>query len=111
MASLSSRSSGRRRRKPTFSYHASPHSTTEERFLQQAIANSRMDMHRPSGGSCSVPSGPVFYPTVEDFQGSPLDYIKKIRPTAEKYGICKIVPPQGWDPPFCKLNIFNLIVG
>ena len=43
-----------------------------------------------------VPWGPVFYPSVEDMEGSPLDYINKIRPIAQRYGICKIVPPQGW---------------
>jgi len=47
-----------------------------------------------------VPLGPVFYPSVEDFSGNPLHYIEKIRPIAEKYGICKIVPPEGWDPRF-----------
>jgi hypothetical protein len=29
-------------------------------------------------------------------EGSPLDYINKIRPVAQRYGICKIVPPIGW---------------
>jgi hypothetical protein len=29
-------------------------------------------------------------------EGSPLDYIDKIRPVAQPYGICKIVPPEGW---------------
>jgi len=46
-----------------------------------------------------VPFGPTFYPTVEDMEGSPLEYIEKIRPVAQKYGICKIKPPQGWKPP------------
>lgn len=43
---------------------------------------------------------PVFQPTVDEFK-NPLDYINKIRPIAEKYGICKIQPPsQIWQPPF-----------
>eukprot|EP00533_Pseudo-nitzschia_delicatissima_P008085 CAMPEP_0116086530 /NCGR_PEP_ID=MMETSP0327-20121206/4903_1 /TAXON_ID=44447 /ORGANISM="Pseudo-nitzschia delicatissima, Strain B596" /LENGTH=620 /DNA_ID=CAMNT_0003577585 /DNA_START=594 /DNA_END=2456 /DNA_ORIENTATION=- len=29
-------------------------------------------------------------------EGSPLDYIDKIRPIAQRYGICKIVPPKAW---------------
>jgi jmjN domain len=35
---------------------------------------------------------PVFIPTAEEFK-HPLIYIQKIRPLAEKFGICKIKPP------------------
>lgn len=36
---------------------------------------------------------PVFVPTEQEFK-NPLTYISKIRPIAEKYGICKIRPPS-----------------
>ena len=39
------------------------------------------------------PIAPVYRPTKEEFQLGPLNYIAKIRDEAEKYGICKIVPP------------------
>ncbi|EGC31405.1 hypothetical protein DICPUDRAFT_39970 [Dictyostelium purpureum] len=39
-----------------------------------------------------IPEAPVFYPSIEEFK-SPLKYIESIRPIAEKFGICKIVPP------------------
>ncbi|KAK1897745.1 Lysine-specific demethylase 5C [Dissostichus eleginoides] len=45
------------------------------------------------------PECPVFEPSWEEFQ-DPLGYIAKIRPIAEKSGICKIRPPQDWQPPF-----------
>jgi len=38
------------------------------------------------------PECPVFEPSEEEF-GDPLGYINKIRPIAEKAGICKIRPP------------------
>ncbi|KAG8511675.1 Lysine-specific demethylase 5C, partial [Galemys pyrenaicus] len=45
------------------------------------------------------PECPVFEPTWAEFR-DPLGYIAKIRPIAEKSGICKIRPPPDWQPPF-----------
>lgn len=44
---------------------------------------------------------PVFYPTVDEF-AKPLEYIERIATASRNlhYGICKIVPPEGWQPPF-----------
>ncbi|KAF9991988.1 hypothetical protein BGZ65_012845, partial [Modicella reniformis] len=47
----------------------------------------------------SLPDAPCFYPTKHEFL-EPLKYIESIRPLAEKAGICKIIPPAGWKPPF-----------
>ncbi|XP_010906800.2 lysine-specific demethylase JMJ703 isoform X1 [Elaeis guineensis] len=45
---------------------------------------------------------PVFYPNEEEFQDT-IKYIASIRPVAEPYGICRIVPPPSWAPP-CPLK-------
>ncbi|KAK4474043.1 hypothetical protein MN116_003355 [Schistosoma mekongi] len=45
------------------------------------------------------PEAPVFYPSPEEFE-DPLAYLMKIRPICVKTGICKIVPPKCWNPPF-----------
>ena len=45
------------------------------------------------------PEAPIFRPTPEEFE-HPLRYIASIRPTAEAYGICKVIPPAGWKPPY-----------
>jgi len=46
-----------------------------------------------------VVEAPTFHPTEKDFQ-DPLEYIDKIRPIAEKFGICRVVPPSNF-----KVNI------
>jgi histone demethylase JARID1 len=42
---------------------------------------------------------PSYYPTPDEFK-DPMAYIKSISQDAEAYGICKIVPPEGWKMPF-----------
>lgn len=86
------RNKRRRRRAPA---HVNSSTAAEQRFLQQAIQSSSNQ-----NKEFTVPDGPVFFPTKEEFQGNPIHYIEKIRPIAEKYGVCKIVPPKGWNPPF-----------
>ncbi|KAE8769237.1 lysine-specific demethylase 5B [Hordeum vulgare] len=51
-----------------------------------------------SDGYDAVPEAPVFRPTEEEF-ADPLAYVARIRPVAEPYGVCRIVPPPSWSPP------------
>jgi [histone H3]-trimethyl-L-lysine4 demethylase len=41
----------------------------------------------------------TFKPSEEEWK-NPIEYIQKIGPEARKYGICKIIPPDGWNPDF-----------
>jgi hypothetical protein len=103
---MNRRASKRRRRRPPQAYHTP--SAAEERFLHQAVQNSKLDRSR---GEVEIPWGPIFYPTVEEMEGSPLNYIEKIRPVAQRYGICKIVPPKGWNlGPVCKYRTVRCCV-
>ncbi|XDC54172.1 hypothetical protein R6Z07M_005354 [Ovis aries] len=53
------------------------------------------------------PECPVFEPSWEEFT-DPLSFIGRIRPMAEKTGICKIRPPKDWQPPFaCEVKSFR----
>ncbi|XP_040907391.1 lysine-specific demethylase 5B-B [Toxotes jaculatrix] len=55
------------------------------------------------------PECPVFEPSWEEF-GDPFAFINKIRPIAEKTGICKVRPPPGWQPPFaCDVDKLHFV--
>ncbi|KAJ0975772.1 hypothetical protein J5N97_017737 [Dioscorea zingiberensis] len=58
-----------------------------------------------SGEGCRpvIDEAPAFYPTEEEFKDT-LGYIASIRQKAEKYGICRIIPPPSWVPP-CPLRV------
>jgi len=94
------RANKRRRQNKSTSRAAGFHASTsnEERLLHQTVQNSKLGIDRVTRGGTNidVPFGPTFYPTIEDMEGSPLDYIDKIRPVAQRYGICKISPPKEW---------------
>ncbi|KAK9042070.1 hypothetical protein V6N11_017151 [Hibiscus sabdariffa] len=53
-----------------------------------------------------IVDAPVFYPTEKEFEDT-LKYIASIRPRAEQFGICRIVPPSSWKPP-CPLKEKNV---
>jgi [histone H3]-trimethyl-L-lysine4 demethylase len=46
-----------------------------------------------------IPEAPTYFPTDEEFK-DPMEYMRKIAPEGSKYGIVKIVPPEGWNPTF-----------
>jgi histone demethylase JARID1 len=42
---------------------------------------------------------PTFRPTEAEFR-EPMEYIRSISEKASKFGICKIIPPESWNPDF-----------
>ena len=42
---------------------------------------------------------PTFRPTEAEFK-DPMTYLRSIYDKASRFGICKIVPPEGWNPDF-----------
>uniref|UniRef100_A0A8C9ZGS1 [histone H3]-trimethyl-L-lysine(4) demethylase n=1 Tax=Sander lucioperca TaxID=283035 RepID=A0A8C9ZGS1_SANLU len=67
------------------------------------MSQSRPDEFKPP------PECPVFEPSWEEFR-DPYAFINKIRPIAEKTGICKVRPPPGWQPPFaCDVDRLHFV--
>eukprot|EP00956_Cyclotella_meneghiniana_P026975 scaffold59548_cov62-Cyclotella_meneghiniana.AAC.5 len=69
----------KRRRVPPAIYN--PPTAQEDAMIQRAMSNSLKDKRRDSTYT-----------------------LTEVRGVAERYGICKIVPPDGWKPPF-SLNV------
>lgn len=75
-------------------------SAAEKRMLQVAMERSKLDRARVR--DADVPEAPCFTPTLEEWK-DPMRYIRSISDAGYKYGIVRIVPPHGWDPP-CGLS-------
>lgn len=42
---------------------------------------------------------PTYYPTEDEWR-DPFEFMRKIGVEASKFGICKIIPPESWNPDF-----------
>ncbi len=70
----------------------------ELRCLHQAIQNSRQECCQTAYDASCIPMAPTFRPSIEEFK-DPIAYIASISHKAEKYGVVKVRPPKGWNPP------------
>ncbi|KAM4562349.1 lysine-specific demethylase 5B-B isoform 4-T4 [Odontesthes bonariensis] len=69
----------------------------------ETMSHPRPDEFKPP------PECPVFEPSWEEFR-DPYAFINKIRPIAEKTGICKVRPPPDWQPPFaCDVDKLHFV--
>jgi histone demethylase JARID1 len=42
---------------------------------------------------------PTYHPTEEEWK-NPFDFFRKITEVGRQYGICKVIPPESWNPDF-----------
>eukprot|EP00808_Paulinella_micropora_P025175 g71416.t1 len=93
------RSSRPRRVKQRSSLRHEALSNQEQAYIRSAIKNSLFTEGASQVDVLKLKSCPEYHPTMAEFQ-DPLAYINKIRPEAQEFGICKIIPPKDWNPGF-----------
>lgn len=69
--------------------------SVERRGQPTAVREPLKKKTRPHG----ISEAPTYCPTDDEWR-DPLEYIKKIAQEASQYGICKIIPPDSWNPDF-----------
>ncbi|XP_038216833.1 protein Jumonji isoform X3 [Zerene cesonia] len=68
-------------------------SSDDEVLSKKRKLNENQNVDRPE-----MLEAPVFRPTEDEFK-DPMQYLESILPSAAKYGLCKVIPPDTFDPP------------
>ncbi|XP_014218776.1 protein Jumonji isoform X2 [Copidosoma floridanum] len=78
------------------------HAKTKNLEVSLPVNDTTFPKTKDANEPARLVEAPVFHPSAKEFK-DPLEYIDKIRPIAEKFGICKVVPPSYFKPE-CKVS-------
>lgn len=88
---------------PSSSASSSKSKKTSKQKNSETVINPSNNTSLPPPGSASkLVEAPTFHATEKDFQ-DPFEFFDRIRPAAEKFGLCRIVPPSNFKPD-CKVS-------
>ncbi|KAH8830972.1 PLU-1-like protein-domain-containing protein [Flagelloscypha sp. PMI_526] len=82
--------------------------TLSTKYLDGAPQGARQPLSNTPLRPMGIQNCPEYYPTIDEFK-DPMGYIKAISDEAQNYGICKIVPPEGWEMPFVTDTELNFL--
>ncbi|CAK1540679.1 unnamed protein product [Leptosia nina] len=73
-----------------------------QRVLSTSSSSDDEVLAKKTKNNIDLPEAPVFRPTPDEFK-CPIKYIESRLEEASKFGLCKIIPPDGFKPP-CKVD-------
>lgn len=76
--------------------------TSKQKSSETVINPTNTTWLPPAGSASKLVEAPTFHATEKDFQ-DPFEFFDRIRPAAEKFGLCRIVPPSSFKPD-CKVS-------
>lgn len=65
---------------------------------------------KKTGRIYDLEEAPTYQPTEEEWK-DPIEYIHKISAEASEFGLCKIIPPDSWNPEFAIDTEVSLCLG
>ncbi|KAK6627583.1 hypothetical protein RUM44_010061 [Polyplax serrata] len=81
---------------------SSASSSKSKRPSKQKSSETVINPSSTASSTSRLVEAPTFYATEKDFQ-DPFEFFERIRPAAEKFGLCRIVPPSSFKPD-CKVS-------
>ncbi|XP_058515402.1 uncharacterized protein LOC131478857, partial [Ochotona princeps] len=82
--------------------------SSSDSSFKKALEKSRLETRRMDIDYASLPSIPeIKFASSEDFLVNPVAFYERLERYGREFGGVKIVPPEGWRPPFCLRDLLD----